>query len=150
MPRCRTSLLAGLVLAATTFPFVTPASGALEHAGVTLAGTWQVKRTCMTGCTGSKLSVEVVRSHGGNIFLATGGAAMALYLLDKQVLVHSSAASTLLTIETPGRLMSGPGIAADGSTFISTWRCIAPPAAHTTGATGLAPHVRPGTRVMTC
>jgi hypothetical protein len=64
---------------------------------------------------------------GGGVFTASGTQTLVLYHLGQRVLVHGQTASTLLTIRTPGVLMQGRGVSADGSTFRSTWHCVAKP-----------------------
>ena len=150
MPRHRSPLLACLFAAVLALAAALPASAAPKHSSASLAGTWQVKRSCMAGCKGTTTATETVSPHGANIFLASGSADLALYLVGKQVLVHSENETTLLTIKTSGQLMSGSGIADDGSTFSSTWRCTAAATAQNLGASvGLAPRAS-SARQATC
>ena len=101
-------------------PFTTPpgASGGL-------AGAWRVSHSCASACQGSSAVIEQVRPRGHNVYVATGG--LMLYQSGNQVLVHSSAASSLLTIRVPGVLMDGVSLLANGGTRHVTWRCVAPP-----------------------
>jgi hypothetical protein len=118
----------------------TAPAGASDH----LSGTWQVSRTCISGCTGTTKLTEVVQPFGGAVYRATGSATMLLYRIDAQkVLVHAATSSSLLTIRVPGRLMRGPGVAQDGSTFRATWRCIAAPSAQESTPGSLVWDVRP-------
>lgn len=114
---------------------VTPAVARVGATGG-LAGTWRVSRRCSTGCHGSSTVVEQVRPHGHNVYVAGGG--LVLYESGNQVLVHSSAASSLLTIRVPGQLMDGVSLQADGSIRSVTWRCLAP-----FGGSSGAVHARP-------
>ncbi len=100
---------------------------AAPASGDGLSGTWQVHRTCVTGCTGSTTTTEVVSPHANNVFTATGATEMALYRLGTQVLVHSAKASSLLTIRRLGQFMSGVTVDGAGNTYTITWRCIAAP-----------------------
>ena len=141
MSRHCSPILACLLAAALAVAAALPASAAPKHSSTSLTGTWQVKRRCIAGCKGTTTATETVSAHGANVFLASGSADLALYLVGKQVLVHSQDETTLLTIKTPGQLMSGSGIAGNGSTFSSTWRCTAAASARNLGgaAVGLAP-----------
>src|SRR5437868_6500984 len=113
-----------------------PAAAAPGAASASLAGTWRVSRTCVSGCAGSTTVTEVVRPYAPHVFMAHGGLTLVLYQIGNQVLVHGAASSSLLTIRMPGRLMSGSSVGADGSTFTTSWRCVAAPTstASTSGA----------------
>jgi hypothetical protein len=89
-----------------------------------LAGTWQVSRSCAAGCVPSRVATEVVQPRGSNVYSATGSVPLVLYRIGNQVLVHSPRDSALLTIRVPGRLMSGTGVNAQQHTFTTTWRCV--------------------------
>lgn len=108
-----------------------PAHTAPMGIGDGITGTWQVTRSCVSGCVGSTVKMEVVRPfpYQGNVHTATGGATLALYTIGKRkVLVHGAASSTILTIVRLGHRMRGPGIDGHGNTFVSIWRCVSPPA----------------------
>lgn len=141
MSRHRLPTFACLCAAALALAATLPAAAAPKHSSVSLAGTWQVNRSCISGCKGTTTQTETVSAHGGNVFLASGSADLSLYVVGKQVLVHSQDETTLLAIKTPGQLMSGSGIAGDGSTFNSTWRCTAAASARNLGGAtvGLSP-----------
>jgi hypothetical protein len=94
-----------------------------------LSGTWQVTRTCLTVCVSPPPALKVVRHVRGDVYMTEGLPPQVLYRVGDQVLVHGPADSSLLTITTPRQLMRGVGVAANGSTFRSTWRCVAPPKA---------------------
>jgi hypothetical protein len=108
-----------------------------------LSGTWQVSRICLSICLSPQGVLKVVRPlHARTgVFVTSDPTPQVLYRLGTQVLVHGPKDSSVLTIRTPGLLMSGSGVGADGSTFTTTWRCIAPaaPAAAVSGAT--SPHL---------
>ena len=136
---------AAISLAALALASVALAAAPASSDG--LSGTWQVHRTCVTGCTGSTTTREVVSPHGNNVFTATGATEMALYRIGSQVLVHSAKASSLLTIRTTGQLMSGVTVDGSGNTYTITWRCVAAPGTPATAssaaparAVGIAPH----------
>jgi hypothetical protein len=95
---------------------------AARPSAVSLSGTWQVKRTCIAFCTGSKVSKEKVSAKGNNIYSASGDKDLMLYVLGKQVLVHDTDETSLLSVASSGRQMSGSGVGADGSTFTVVWR----------------------------
>jgi hypothetical protein len=94
-----------------------------------LSGTWQVTRTCLTVCVSPPPALKVVRHVRGDVYMTEGLSPQVLYRVGDQVLVHGPTDSSLLTITTPRQLMRGVGVAANGSTFRSTWRCVAPPKA---------------------
>ena len=129
--RCAAFALVTLAVSA-----ITPAAAAPASAATSLAGTWRVSRTCVSGCTGSTTVTEVVRPYAPHVFMARGGLTLVLYQTRNQVLVHGSRSSSLLTIRIAGQLMSGAGVGADGSTFTTSWRCVAAPTftAATSGA----------------
>lgn len=122
-----------LAALATTIPlFILAVSATGPAAAVTpapdgLSGTWQVSRTCLTVCVSPKPVRKVVSHLQGDVFVTGSHPRQVLYRLGMQVLVHGLKDSLLLAIKTPGLLMSGFGVGADGSTFTTTWRCVAPP-----------------------
>ncbi len=121
MPRRHAFAFAGALIFALALPLARPASAAPGHRPVTFTGTWQVSRTCTAGCSGTTIAIELVSTFSQNVYAVSGSTAMVLYVIGKQVLVHAAKSTTLLTIKTPGRLMSGSGIASDGSVFVDTW-----------------------------
>ena len=140
-----------VTLAAST---TAPAAAAPGPVTTSLAGTWRVSRTCVSGCAGSTTVTEVVRPYAPHVFMAHGGLTRVLYQIGNQVLVHGAASSSLLTIRIPGRLMSGSSVGSDGSTFTTSWRCVAAPTstastpgARTAGSTREGPQVVSGARV---
>jgi len=119
------SLLVSCILAlplsgmqASTHPFL-----AETH----LTGTWTVTHSCLTGCSQQLTGTEVVKHFRGNVYDAAGTQALVLFRIGKRVLVYGRTGSTLLTVRDPGLLMRGQGVTAGGSTFSSTWRCVARP-----------------------
>jgi hypothetical protein len=90
-----------------------------------LSGTWRVSRTCLTICTSPQPVLKVVHHLSGRVFVTAGAVRQTLYLTGTQVLVHGPKDSLILTVRTRGQLMSGYGVGTDGSTFTSTWRCVA-------------------------
>src|SRR5437763_3058653 len=99
-------------------PFIGPIPAATSPptAADSLSGTWQLSRTCLSGCTGTTTLTETVHPYRGPIFMATGTAPMVLYRIGKRkVLVHAATSSSLLTIRTPGQGMQGKGVSQDGS-----------------------------------
>lgn len=94
-------------------------------AGDGLSGTWQVSRVCLAICVSPRPVLKVVRHWQGAVFMTTNHPPQVLYRMGMQVLVHGPKDSLLLTIRSLGRLMSGSGVGADGSTFKTTWRCVA-------------------------
>ena len=150
--RCAAFALVTLAVSA-----MTPAAAAPAPAATSLAGTWRVSRTCVSGCTGSTTVTtvtEVVRPYAPHVFMARGGLTLVLYQTRNQVLVHGARSSSLLTIRIAGQLMSGAGVGADGSTFTTSWRCVAAPTstastsgARTAGSTREGPQVVSGARV---
>ena len=108
-----------------------------------LSGTWRVSRVCVAGCVSPGPALKVVHHVRGDVYMTGQPAPQVLYRLGPQVLVHGAADSSVLTIQTPGQLMRGAGVGANGSTFTVTWHCVAPlssptPAAQATAA-GRAP-----------
>lgn len=102
-----------------------------------LSGTWRVSRTCLTVCVSPPPVLKVVHHLDGDVYATNSQPPQMLLRMGMQVLVHGPKDSLLLNIRNPGRLMSGSGVGADGSTFTTTWRCVAPRAATTVpGATG--------------
>lgn len=91
-----------------------------------LSGTWQVTRFCLNVCVSPPPVLKVVRHWEGAVFVTGGSSPQVLYQLKTQVLVHGSKDSSVLTILSRGQLMRGSGVGGDGSTFETTWRCIAP------------------------
>ena len=131
-----------------------PAAAAPGPVTTSLAGTWRVSRTCVSACAGSTTVTEVVRPYAPHVFMAHGGLTLVLYQIGNRVLVHGAASSSLLTIRIPGQLMSGSSVGADGSTFTTSWRCVAAPTstastsgARTAGSTREAAQVVSGARV---
>ncbi len=99
-------------------------AAAAPHDG--LSGTWQIRRTCLTGCVSPKPVRKVVARLGADTFVTAGPLPQVLYRVGKRVLVHGPTDSLMLDIKNPGRLMSGFGVGANGSTFKTTWVCVAP------------------------
>lgn len=124
-------LLALVTLALLAISPAAPVAAAPSHSGDLLSGTWQIKRVCVTRCHGSTSSTVTVGAMGGNVFTARGKTSggkpvnMVLYRLQMTVLVHGAKDSSLLTIQNPGQRMHGTGVSVDGSTFTSTWQCVA-------------------------
>jgi hypothetical protein len=153
MLRGSTLTFAGCALVTLSISSMAPAAAAPGPVTASLAGTWRVSRTCISGCAGSTTVTEVVRSYAPHVFMAHGGLTLVLYQIGNQVLVHGAASSSLLTIRMPGRLMSGSSVGADGSTFTTSWRCVAAPTstastsgARTAGSTREGPQVISGAR----
>lgn len=120
------SLLVALPLALLLSTLTVPAAGLKAAAPIdVLSGTWRVSRICLTICVSPKPVLKVVHHLSGDVYTTADSPPQMLYLIRRQVLVHGPNDSLLLTIETPGRLMHGVGVGADGSTFTTTWRCIA-------------------------
>jgi hypothetical protein len=147
--RCAAFALVTLAVSA-----MTPAAAAPAPAATSLAGTWRVSRTCVSGCTGSTTVTEVVRPYAPHVFMARGGLPLVLYQVGNQVLVHGATSSSLLAIRIPGQLMSGSSVGTNGSTFTTSWRCVAAPTSttspagsRTAGITQEGPRVVPGARV---
>src|ERR671937_1825306 len=154
MLRGSTLTFAACALVTLAVSAMAPAAAAPGPVTASLAGTWRVSRTCISGCAGSTTVTEVVRSYAPHVFMAHGRLTLVLYQIGNQVLVHGAASSSLLTIRIPGRLMSGSSVGADGSTFTASWRCVAAPTstastpgARTAGITREGPQVAPGARV---
>ncbi len=117
---------------AMTIPLSMPAvsmSGSVAVAAAApydgLSGTWQIRRTCLTGCVSPNPVRKVVARLGADTFVTAGRPSQVLYRVGKRVLVHGPKDSLLLDIKNPGRLMSGFGVGANGSTFETTWVCVA-------------------------
>jgi hypothetical protein len=92
-----------------------------------LTGTWQVTKTCVSGCAGTTVATERVHRVHSHVFMATGTTTVVLYRLGSEtILVHSAVSSSLLTIQIPGQMMKGRGVTVDGGVFITTWRCVPP------------------------
>ena len=154
MVRSHPLMCAAFALVTLAVSAMAPAAAAPGPAITSLAGTWRVSRTCVSGCAGSTTVTEVVRPYAPHVFMARGGLTLVLYQIRNQVLVHGAASSSLLTIRIPGRLMSGSSVGSDGSTFTTSWRCVAAPtstastsAARTDGITMAGPQVVSGARV---
>jgi hypothetical protein len=149
MLRGYTFAFAACILVTLAVSAMAPAAAAPDPVTTSLAGTWRVSRTCVAGCAGSTTVTEVVRPYAPHVFMAHGGLTLVLYQIRNQVLVHGATSSSLLTIRLPGQLMSGSGVGADGSTFTTSWRCVAAPTstASTSGA-GTAGHTREGPQVV--
>jgi hypothetical protein len=92
-----------------------------------LSGTWRVSRVCLTICTSPPPVTKVIHHVAGNVYKTGGHTPQVLLQMGRQVLVHGPKDSLLLTLDPHGRLMTGEGVAADGSTFQTTWRCISSP-----------------------
>jgi hypothetical protein len=145
---------AALCLVTLAASAMAPAAAAPAPGTTSLAGTWRVSRTCVSGCVGSTTVTEVVRPYAPHVFMARGGLPLVLYQVGNQVLVHGARSSSLLAIRIPGQLMSGSSVGTNGSTFTTAWRCVAAPtstaspaSARTAGITGEGPRVVPGARV---
>lgn len=130
MPRSYRRTLAAFAITASLSLLTTVATGvtaavppATQSDG--LSGTWQVSRVCLTLCTNPRPVLKVVHHVSGAVFMTGGHTPQVLYLLGTQVLVHGPKDSLVLTIRSRGRFMSGSGVGADGSTFKTTWRCVA-------------------------
>jgi hypothetical protein len=147
-------MCAALALITLAVSAIAPAAAAPGPVTASLAGTWRVSRTCVSGCAGSTTVTEVVRPYAPGVFMAHGGLTLVLYQIGNQVLVHGATSSSLLTTRIPGRLMSGPSVGADGSTFTTSWRCVAAPTStasaadtRTAGISREGPQVVSGARV---
>jgi hypothetical protein len=129
--RQRCSLAALFTVAAlwlTSAPATLPALAAQPAVSEDiLSGTWRVSRTCLTHCVSPKPVLKVVHHLDGSVYVTEGSVRQLLYLSGSQVLVHGPKDSLMLTIRTRGQLMSGYGVGTDGSTFTTTWRCVAAP-----------------------
>ena len=154
MLRSHPLMCAALALITLAVSAMAPAAAAPGPAIPSLYGTWQVSRTCVAGCAGSTTVTEVVRRYAPGVFMAHGGLTLVLYQIRNQVLVHGATSSSLLTIRIPGQLMSGSSVGAHGSTFTTSWRCVAAPTstasptgARTAGIAREGPRVLPGARV---
>jgi hypothetical protein len=111
------------VLAGSAMPVTAAAPAPL---GDVLSGRWKVSRSCLTICTSPPPSVKTVHRVKGSVYTTDGQPPQYLYQLGRQVLVHGPKDSLLLTLDPHGRLMTGDGVGADGSTFKTTWRCVSP------------------------
>jgi hypothetical protein len=109
-----------------------------------LSGTWRVSRVCLTICTSPPPVTKVIHHVAGNVYKTGGQTPQMLLQMGRQVLVHGPKDSLLLTLDPHGRLMTGQGVAADGSTFQTTWRCISSPQPAT--AQGVVPSSAGATR----
>jgi hypothetical protein len=116
-----------IALLGSTAGSATLGQAAPAPAGDGLSGTWRVSRTCLTYCVSTPPARRVVVRHQhGDVYITAAQPPQVLSRLGGKVLVHGPKDSLLLTIDSPGRLMSGVGVGADGSTFKTTWQCIAP------------------------
>jgi hypothetical protein len=154
MVRRQPLTFAACILVALSISAMPPAAAAPGPVTTSLAGTWRVSRTCVSGCAGSTTVTEVVRPYGPHVFMAHGGPTLVLYQIGNQVLVHGATSSSLLTTRIPGQLMSGSSVGSNGSTFTTSWRCVAAPTstastsgARTAGSTREGPQVVSGARV---
>jgi len=126
----RLHILAALALALPLF--LLTVSGTRSAGGTPaspsdgLSGTWQVSRLCLTLCVSPKPVLKTVRHWHDTVFETSNRPPQILYRIGTQVLVHGPKDSLVLTIRERGMLMSGSGVGADGSTFGTTWRCVAP------------------------
>ena len=102
-----------------------------------LSGTWRVSRACLTICVSPKPVLKVVHHLTGQVFVTEGTVRQTLYLTGTQVLVHGPKDSLILTVRTLGQAMDGYVVGNDGSTFTTTWRCVAAPS--TAAAQGAMP-----------
>src|SRR5918912_3761757 len=116
MLRSYTLTFAACILVTLVVSAMAPAAAAPGPVTTSLAGTWRVSRTCVSGCAGSTTVTEVVRSYAPHVFMAHGGLTLVLYQIGNQVLVHGATSSSLLAIRIPGQLMSGSSVGANGST----------------------------------
>jgi hypothetical protein len=153
MVRSHPLTFAACILITLSVSSMASAAAAPDPVTTSLAGTWRVSRTCVSGCAGSTTVTEVVRPYAPHVFMAHGALTLVLYQIGNQVLVHGAASSSLLTTRIPGRLMSGSSVGADGSTFTTSWRCVAAPTstastsgARTAGSTREGPQVVSGAR----
>jgi hypothetical protein len=154
MVRRHPLMCAAFALVTLAVSAVVPAAAAPGPAAPSLAGTWRVSRTCVSGCVGSTTVTEVVRPYAPHVFMAHGGLTLVLYQVGNQVLVHGATSSSLLAIRVAGQLMSGSSVGANGRTFTTSWRCVAAPTSTTStsgarmaGITREGPRVVPGARV---
>lgn len=139
MPRRALPALIALTLLMTACSLTPGANSAPTHTATPtassdiLSGSWRIDRTCVQGCTGllTSMSVtEMVTARGHNVYHGTGAAELWLDRVGDRVLVHNKLAASLLTIQQPGRLMSGTGVGDRGITFRTTWHCVS--GTHTT------------------
>ena len=121
----RAALIALAMTALLTMPASGPAAAASAPGADGLSGTWRVSRICLTICASPNPVLKVVSHLAGNVFATSGSTRQVFYRIGTQVLVHGPKDSLLLTIQTAGQLMSGFGVGADGSTFKTTWQCVA-------------------------
>ena len=141
-----TTAAALAALAISSTPAVFASAGA---PGPGLIGTWQVTRTCATGCIGATVLTEHVAANGNGVFQATGDVSQLLYQISsRKVLTHASTSSSLLTVKVPGQTMRGRGVAADGSTFTVIWQCIGSSAEMQRTTTRHGPTLRPMGRAI--
>jgi hypothetical protein len=128
--RFLTALALAVLLALPAISRTEPAAATPAPPGDGLSGTWQVSRICLSICLSPPGVLKLVHPlHAATgVFVTSDPTSQVLYRIGTQVLVHGPKDSSVLTIRTLGRLMSGVGVGADGSTFTTTWRCIAPAA----------------------
>jgi hypothetical protein len=163
MPRWLGPVLAALalILVPAVLPVAARGSGVVVvflQGRDGLSGTWRVSRVCLAGCVAPPPALRVVHHVRGDVYMTDQPTPQVLYRLGKQVLVHGVADSSVLAIQTPGQLMSGSGVGANGSTFTVTWRCVAPPSSPTPVAPAAAipaggaaaPPARPGAAMEAC
>jgi hypothetical protein len=150
-----------LILVPAVLPVAARGPGvvaALLQPGDGLSGTWRVSRVCLAGCVAPPPALRVVHHLRGDVYLTDQPTPQVLYKLGTQVLVHGVADSSVLAIQTPGQLMRGSGVAANGATFTVTWRCVAPPSSPTPVAPAAAspaggaaaPPARPAAAMEAC
>jgi len=120
------ALILALPLSLLTVSGTRSAAGIAASSSDGLSGTWQVSRHCLTICVSPKPVLKTVRHWHDAVFETDSRPPQILYRIGTQVLVHGPKDSLVLTIVTHGMLMSGSGVGADGSTFDTTWRCVAP------------------------
>lgn len=141
MPRGAAFALIALPLILTACSLTPGAAPAAKHStapiasGDVLSGAWRIDRSCMRNCgplglVTSMSVTELLAARGGNVYQGSGSSDLWLYRIGERVLVHNKLAASLLTIQTPGQLMSGTGVGDRGVTFRTTWHCVS--GTHTT------------------
>jgi hypothetical protein len=116
-----------MLLSLVTTSGTVPAAAIPSVPGDGLSGTWQVSRVCLTICVSPPPVLKLVRHWHDEVFVTAGPTSQVLYRVGLQVVVHGPKDSLSLTVRARGLLMSGFGVGADGSTFQTTWRCVAAP-----------------------
>ena len=133
----RHAAITALCLLLAIAPFVAPPVRAARSQAThdLLVGTWQVHRTCVTGCSQSVGATVTVTAQGHHAYAGAGSQQpLELYQISStQVVVHAKSASSLLTIKTRGQYMRGIGVGKHGETFVTEWHCL-------TGPTGRGGH----------